>query len=81
MKDFLFELVSRRFAHYSHLLLSYLKNNPRERYLELLKENPEIVRCVLHPGGIFFFDTLNKNRLSDFLAIRVLEELFPSPYY
>ncbi len=46
MKDILFEIVSRRFAHYSRLLLSYLRNNPRERYLELLEENPEVVRRV-----------------------------------
>ncbi len=33
------------------------------------------IRRVLRPGGIFFFDTLNKNRLSAFLVVHVLEDL------
>ncbi len=33
------------------------------------------VRRVLRPGGLFFFDTLNNNRLSAFLVIAILEDI------
>jgi CRP-like cAMP-binding protein len=46
LKDLMLEMAFRRFSQYSRLFLSYIKNNPRQRYLELLKEKPEIVQRV-----------------------------------
>jgi CRP-like cAMP-binding protein len=45
-KDFLLELAFRRFMDYSHLFTSYLTQTPRQRYLALLKEHPEIVQRI-----------------------------------
>jgi CRP-like cAMP-binding protein len=45
-KDFMLEIAFRRFAHYSNLFLSFLKNNPAERYKELLKNEPRIIQRV-----------------------------------
>ncbi len=46
IKDWLLEKVMKRMADYSKLFLSRIKNNPKERYSELLKYNPEIVQRV-----------------------------------
>lgn len=46
IKDYLLEIAFRRFAQYSRLFLSFLKNNPRQRYMDLLAENPGIVQRV-----------------------------------
>jgi len=46
LKDAMLELAFRRFTHYSRLFLSYLRNNPRQRYLDLLKRDPRIIQRV-----------------------------------
>ena len=46
IKDFLMELAFKRFAHYVKLYLSFLKNNPVERYKELLKNEPRIIQRI-----------------------------------
>jgi CRP-like cAMP-binding protein len=46
LKDFMMEMSFRRFAHYSKLYLSFLKNNPVERYKELLRNEPRIVQRI-----------------------------------
>ena len=46
MKDVMIEILSRRFAHYSRLFLSYIKNTPKERYLELIEKEPRIIQRV-----------------------------------
>ena len=33
------------------------------------------IRRVLHPGGLFFFDTINRNRLATFMVVTVTEDL------
>jgi CRP-like cAMP-binding protein len=45
-KDFLLELASRRFTQYSELFVTYIRTNPRQRYLDLLKSDPRIVQRV-----------------------------------
>lgn len=45
-KDILFEIAIRRFSQYSRLFLSYLRNPPRQRYLELLNEEPHIIKRI-----------------------------------
>jgi len=44
--DFITELAFKRFAHYSKLYLSFLKNNPVERYKELLRNEPRIIQRI-----------------------------------
>jgi len=46
MKDFMMEMSFKRFVHYSRLYLSFLKNNPVERYKELLKSEPRIIQRI-----------------------------------
>ncbi|HBL76631.1 MAG: hypothetical protein A2W90_24020 [Bacteroidetes bacterium GWF2_42_66] len=46
IKDWLFEKMVKRMADYSKLFLSRIKNNPQERYCELLENNPEIIQRV-----------------------------------
>jgi CRP-like cAMP-binding protein len=46
LKNFIAELVYKRFMHYSRLYLTFLKNNPAERYKELLKNEPRIIQRV-----------------------------------
>ena len=46
VKDLLLELAFRRFMDYSRLFTSYLTQTPRQRYLALLKEHPEIVERI-----------------------------------
>jgi CRP-like cAMP-binding protein len=46
IKDLLLDLAFRRFCQYSQLFLSYLKNTPRQRYVQLLEERPDIVQRV-----------------------------------
>ena len=45
-KDILLEIAFKRFGQYARLFLSHLRNNPRQRYEELLKEDPRIVKRV-----------------------------------
>lgn len=40
------ETIFKRLNHYSRLFMSYIKNTPEERYKELLRDYPEIVRRV-----------------------------------
>jgi CRP-like cAMP-binding protein len=43
---FLQETIYKRLAHYSRLFMSYIKNTPEERYRELLKNSPHIIKRV-----------------------------------
>lgn len=40
------ETIYKRLAHYSKLFMSYIKNTPEERYQELLKNSPHIIKRV-----------------------------------
>jgi len=46
MKDVMLELMFRRFEAYSRLFVSYITQNPRERYLSLLRQDPRIVQRI-----------------------------------
>jgi CRP-like cAMP-binding protein len=46
MKDFLLELLFRRFEAYSRLFVSFVTQTPCERYLTLLKTQPRIIERV-----------------------------------
>ena len=46
IKDFMMEMTFKRFLHYSKLYVSFLENNPAERYKELLRNEPRIVQRV-----------------------------------
>ncbi|MCG8637848.1 MAG: Crp/Fnr family transcriptional regulator [Desulfobacterales bacterium] len=48
LKEAVNELLCRRLHHYQKLFLSRIKNSPRHRYEELLRENPEIFERVPH---------------------------------
>jgi hypothetical protein len=41
------QIVLKRMENYDPLFLSRIKDSPRERYEELLREHPEIVRRIL----------------------------------
>jgi CRP-like cAMP-binding protein len=45
-KDFLLETLFKRVAHYQQLFLSRIRDNPRKRYHDLLKNNPRIIQRV-----------------------------------
>jgi len=45
-KDYLQDILAQRLAHYSQLFLSRIRDNPRQRYLDLLKHYPHIVQRV-----------------------------------
>ncbi|HEY0177373.1 MAG TPA: Crp/Fnr family transcriptional regulator [Pedobacter sp.] len=45
-KDWFYQMILRRFIYYSKHLLSYIKNNPRERYEELLLHNPQLLQRI-----------------------------------
>jgi len=40
------ETMVKRMSHYSRLFMSYIKNTPEERYRELLKNHPHIIKRV-----------------------------------
>jgi len=40
------DILLQRMSNYAKLFLSRIKNNPRQRYEELLKNNPEIIQRV-----------------------------------
>ena len=40
------EIIFKRMSHYSKLFMSYIKNTPEERYRELLKNSPHIIKRV-----------------------------------
>jgi CRP-like cAMP-binding protein len=46
IKEAMFDLIYRRFGHYSKLFLSYIKNTPKERYIELLQTEPRLIQRV-----------------------------------
>jgi len=46
LKNFMMETAFKRFSHYSRLYLSFLKNNPVERYKELLRNEPRIIQRI-----------------------------------
>jgi CRP-like cAMP-binding protein len=46
LKDMLLEMALRRFADYSRLFISHLKDTPQQRYVALLKDKPEIIQRV-----------------------------------
>ncbi|SCY18504.1 Crp/Fnr family transcriptional regulator [Desulfoluna spongiiphila] len=48
LKEAVNELIYHRFYHYQRLFLSRIKNSPKRRYEELIRENPEIFRRVPH---------------------------------
>jgi CRP-like cAMP-binding protein len=45
-KDKFQEIVFQRFRNYSQLFLSRIKDTPRERYEDLIKNHPEIIKRV-----------------------------------
>jgi CRP-like cAMP-binding protein len=45
-RDQMMDALFDRQWHYAHLFLSFIKYTPRERYMELLKERPELVLRV-----------------------------------
>lgn len=45
-KDYFFDFTSRRFINYIDHFLSYIKENPEERYRNLLKNKSHILRRV-----------------------------------
>ena len=45
-KEFINEIIYRRLNFYSKLFMSYIKNTPEERYHELLKTSPHIIRRI-----------------------------------
>lgn len=46
VKDFLLETAFKRFSDYTKLYLSFLKNNPEERYCDLIINQPKIIQRV-----------------------------------
>lgn len=46
LKETLHRLIVGRLANYTHLFLSRIRDTPQQRYENLLKEHPEIVRRV-----------------------------------
>jgi CRP-like cAMP-binding protein len=46
LKDEFLEFVTQRLAMYSKLFLTRIKDNPKKRYDELLKDNPEILKRI-----------------------------------
>lgn len=43
-KDWFYETTVQKLLNYSHRLISYIKNKPEDRYAELLKQQPFILR-------------------------------------
>ena len=46
LKDGFMEIMLERMSNYANLFLSRIKDNPRKRYDELLKEHPEIIQRI-----------------------------------
>ena len=44
--EFIHQIIFKRLSHYSRLFMSYIKNTPEERYRELLKNSPHIIKRV-----------------------------------
>jgi len=45
-REILNEIIYSRLSFYSKLFMSYIKNTPEERYQDLLKNNPHIIKRV-----------------------------------
>jgi CRP-like cAMP-binding protein len=45
-REFVNDIMVKRMSHYSRLFMSYIKNTPEERYRELLKEHPHIIKRI-----------------------------------
>lgn len=45
-KEMFHEILFKRFSRYASLFLSFIKDTPTQRYLELLKNNPKIIQRV-----------------------------------
>jgi len=48
LNEFLLKTMATRFIHYNKLFLSRIKNSPQERYKELCKLEPKILKRVPH---------------------------------
>jgi len=46
LKDGFQHILFQRMGHYANLFLSQIKDNPRKRYEDLLKDHPEIVQRI-----------------------------------
>jgi CRP-like cAMP-binding protein len=46
LNEHFFELAFRRFSNYASLFLSRIKDSPQERYNDLVRNHPEIIRRV-----------------------------------
>lgn len=46
LKDELYNLITGRLLNYTHLFLSRIKDTPQQRYENLVKEYPEIIKRV-----------------------------------
>jgi len=46
LKDQAFQIVCERLRHYQRLFLSRIKDTPEQRYKELTKEYPELIRNI-----------------------------------
>jgi len=46
MKESFHEILFQRFRNYSQLFLSRIKDSPQERYEDLIKNHPEIIRRI-----------------------------------
>lgn len=46
IREFFTQMVCKRFIDYTHYFLSRIKENPQDRYEELVAKNPEILKRV-----------------------------------
>jgi CRP-like cAMP-binding protein len=46
VKDSFYELIMQRFRHYAGLFLSRIKDSPKERYDDLVRNHPEILQRI-----------------------------------
>ena len=48
IKDLMINYICERFIDYTNLFLSRIKNSPEQRYIELIKEYPDIINKIPH---------------------------------
>jgi CRP-like cAMP-binding protein len=46
LKDAAFQMICQRLRHYQRLFLSRIKDTPQQRYQELIKTHPELIRRI-----------------------------------
>ncbi len=46
LKDGFYDMIFQRFRNYAHLFLSRIKDTPQERYMDLIKNHPDIIKRV-----------------------------------